>query len=63
MKKNDKRLLTVEEATEEEKLVGVGVGFNRIHRITGYLVGDDERWNDAKRAELGDRVKHDVGKF
>jgi len=35
--------------------------FERIRRITGYLVGTTERWNDAKRAELGDRVKHGEG--
>lgn len=63
MKEKDKKLLTVDEAVTDDKLVGVGVGFNRIHRITGYLVGDDERWNDAKRAELNDRVKHEMGKF
>jgi hypothetical protein len=34
--------------------------FERIRRITGYLVGDMGRWNDAKRAEEHDRVKHDV---
>lgn len=32
--------------------------FHRIRRITGYLVGDMSRWNDAKRAEEADRVKH-----
>lgn len=32
--------------------------FDRIRRITGYLVGTVDRWNDAKRAELADRVKH-----
>ena len=37
-----------------------GVGFERIRRITGYLVGTVERFNDAKRAEERDRVKHDV---
>ena len=36
------------------------VGFERIRRITGYLVGTIDRWNDAKREELGDRVKHGV---
>ena len=34
------------------------VPFDRIRRITGYLVGTMDRWNDAKRAELRDRVKH-----
>ncbi len=32
--------------------------FDRIRRITGYLVGTVDHWNDAKRAELCDRVKH-----
>lgn len=34
--------------------------FDRIRRITGYLVGTLDRWNDAKRAEEHDRVKHGV---
>lgn len=34
------------------------VGFDRIRRITGYLVGTLDRFNDAKRAEEADRVKH-----
>lgn len=33
--------------------------FERIRRITGYLVGTTYRWNNAKRAEEHDRVKHD----
>ena len=32
--------------------------FERIRRITGYLVGTTDRWNDAKQAELKDRVSH-----
>lgn len=39
-------------------MVGQGVRFERIRRITGYLVGTLDRFNDAKRAEVGDRVKH-----
>ena len=35
------------------------VPFERIRRITGYLVGTTDRWNNAKKAELNDRVKHD----
>ena len=35
-------------------------GFERIRRITGYLVGTLDRFNDAKRAEERDRVKHNV---
>ena len=43
--------------SNSEKL-GQGVGFERIRRITGYLVGTMDKWNDAKRAEERDRVKH-----
>lgn len=41
-----------------QKLVGNGVRFERIRRITGYLVGTLDRFNDAKRAEERERVKH-----
>lgn len=43
-----------------EAMVGKGVGFERIRRITGYLVGTLDRFNNAKRAEEHDRVKHDT---
>ena len=42
----------------QETLIGEGVGFERIRRITGYLVGTLDRFNNAKRAEEHDRVKH-----
>ena len=41
----------------KEKL-GKGIKFERIRRITGYLVGNLDKWNDAKKAEERDRVKH-----
>lgn len=37
------------------------VPFERIRRITGYLVGTLDRFNNAKRAEVEDRVKHNLG--
>lgn len=43
-----------------EMKFGEGVRFERIRRITGYLVGTVDRFNDAKRAEVADRVKHGV---
>ena len=43
---------------ENEKTVGEGVGFERIRRITGYLVGTVDRFNNGKKAEERDRVKH-----
>lgn len=39
----------------------VPVKFQRIRRITGYLVGDLNRFNNGKRAEVMDRVKHSCG--
>lgn len=38
--------------------IGEGVKFERIRRISGYLVGTLDRWNDAKKSEERDRVKH-----
>ncbi len=40
------------------KVVGDGVGFERIRRITGYLVGTLDRFNNAKKSEVSDRVTH-----
>lgn len=37
-----------------------GSQFERLRRITGYLVGSLERWNDGKKAEEAARVKHSV---
>ena len=48
----------MEEKAKKSKVVGEGVKFERIRRITGYLVGTVERFNDGKRAELNDRKKH-----
>lgn len=46
--------------SRSEKM-GKGVMFERIRRITGYLVGTLARWNSAKQAEERDRVKHSTG--
>ena len=48
---NDEQVLT-------EQALGEGVPFERIRRITGYLVGTLDRFNDAKKKEVEDRVKH-----
>ena len=42
--------------------MGKDVKFERIRRITGYLVGTMDRWNNAKKAEEKDRVKHGMVK-
>ena len=43
---------------KNKKVVGEGVKFDRIRRITGYLVGTLDRFNNAKKAEVNDRVTH-----
>lgn len=47
------------EASAKER--GEGVLFERVRRITGYLVGTLDRFNNAKCAEERDRVKHGMG--
>lgn len=44
---------------DKSGLIGQGVPFERIRRITGYLAGTVDRFNNAKRAEVRDRVKHE----
>ena len=55
-------LLDTQKQADEAKadcvMVGANVGFERPRRITGYLVGTLDRFNDAKRAEERERVKH-----
>ena len=48
----------MKEEVREAKKVGEGVEFERTRRITGYLVGTVDRFNNGKRAEERDRVKH-----
>ena len=45
----------------DDRSRGQGVPFERVRRITGYLVGTLKRFNNAKRAEERDRVKHAPG--
>ena len=44
----------------EEHSQYFGNKFERLRRITGYLVGTLDRWNDGKKAEEAARVKHSV---
>ena len=46
---------------ENKRMVGKGVPFERIRRITGYLTGSLNTWNNGKKAEEKDRVKHTFG--
>ena len=48
---------------DENGMVGKDIPFERIRRITGYLVGDLNRFNDGKLAEVNDRVKHTGEKY
>ena len=50
----------MEKEVKKVKTVGEGVGFERIRRITGYLVGTVDRFNNGKKAEERDRVKHSL---
>ena len=50
--------LTVDGDYVDMKYAFTKIPFERIRRITGYLVGTTDRWNNAKRAEEHDRVKH-----
>ena len=45
----------------DDRSRGQGVPFERVRRISGYLVGTLKRFNNAKRAEERDRVKHATG--
>lgn len=45
---------------KHEKMIGKDVKFERIRRITGYLVGTLDRFNNAKRQEESQRVKHSL---
>lgn len=49
------------EASAKER--GEGVPFERVRRITGYLVGTLDRFNNAKRAEERERVKHGMDEY
>ena len=63
-KNPDKFIKSVEFTVDGEyvdmKYTYDNVPFERIRRITGYLVGTVDRFNDAKRAEVMDRVKHTI---
>ncbi|MCD8020879.1 MAG: ribonucleoside-triphosphate reductase [Clostridiales bacterium] len=50
----------IDKKTTQEVTVGKDVDFDRIRRITGYLVGTLDRFNNAKKAEEHDRVKHGI---
>ncbi len=54
--------MSARKVVDEKQLIGEGKKFERIRRITGYLVGTTDRWNDAKRLEEQDRVKHQLSK-
>ena len=50
----------MEKEMKKTKMVGEGVKFDRIRRITGYLVGTLDRFNNAKKEEVNDRVCHGI---
>jgi hypothetical protein len=62
-----KSVMTRAVVTVEGQNIGIngydanGEPFERYRRITGYLTGKLSGWNDAKRSEEKDRVKHGIG--
>ncbi len=65
VKANPGKLLTAVDITLDGDYVDLAyhfgeVPFDRIRRITGYLVGTLDRFNNAKKAEVEDRVKHSI---
>lgn len=57
--KADRVVVTFEGDDAVMECITYGARFERIRRITWYLVGTTDRWNDAKQAELKDRVAHE----
>jgi anaerobic ribonucleoside-triphosphate reductase len=55
-----RRRMTNNRVKNVDGMVGEGVKFERVRRITGYLTGDVSRWNNGKTAELKDRRTHSV---
>ena len=50
----------MDKEVKRTKMVGEGIKFDRIRRITGYLVGTLDRFNNAKKQEVNDRVTHGI---
>ena len=66
MQSKQKRKMIKANVTVDNEYIDVkytleDVPFERIRRITGYLVGATSRWNNAKQSELHDRTCHGVG--
>jgi hypothetical protein len=57
VKGNESAVNISTEANGEGKVIGRGIGFVRVRRVTGYC-GTLDKFNNAKRAEIADRVKH-----
>ena len=62
--KHNRKLATLDVHVDGEEVdlryTFENIPFERLRRITGYLVGTTERWNDAKKDELKDRVTHSI---
>lgn len=52
--------LTPKDGKVEVTYVSILRKFERIRRVTGYLTGSTDSWNNAKKAEEKDRVKHNI---
>lgn len=59
-KEIDEVTITIDDDYVDVDYTFLPVRFQRIRRITGYLVGTLDRFNNGKRAEVEDRVKHNM---
>ena len=50
--------MNINKVKNVDGMVGEGVGFERIRRVTGYLSGDLSRFNNAKKSEVSQRLVH-----
>ena len=50
--------MNIQKVKNVDGKVGEGIKFERIRRITGYLVGTIDRFNNGKKAEVEERVRH-----
>ena len=51
-------LIGLQEITVSTEMVGKNIKFSRIRRVTGYLAGSLDRFNNAKLSEVKDRLLH-----
>lgn len=51
-------VINMGEKLVSERMRGKDVKFERVRRVTGYITGDIDTWNDAKKRECMERLAH-----